>query len=158
MSTAIRRHTEGHAHNDIRRLAPDARELLQCLEICRNLTAIFLQQDIAGLKDMLCLHAEEPTVMDRRLKFRLSERGNCLRRICTGKETARHNVYPHIRALCRENYGNEQFKRRLEFKCRSRVGIKFAENAKLLRFDGFRYSHISSSVTSSAREFVRRAQ
>ena len=143
-----RRHTEGHAHNDIRRLAPDARELLQCLEICRNLTAIFLQQDIAGLKDMLCLHAEEPAVMNRRLKFRLSERGNCLRRICTGKETARHNVYPHIRALCRENYGNEQFKRRAELQRRLGIRVEPAEDAKLFCLYGFCYSHISSSVTS----------
>ena len=107
---------------------------------------------------MLRLHAEKTAVVNRRLELLLPKRRNRLRRFRTRKESARHDIHAHIRALRRENHRDEEFERRLEFQRRLCIGIESAEDEELLRLDGFRYSHISSSATSSARESVRRAQ
>ena len=94
------RDVKRHAHNDIRRLAPDAREPLQRLKVRRNLTAVFPQQDIAGLNDMLCLHAEKSAVMDRLFKLRLPKSRDRLRCVRTGEKPARHDIDAGVCALC----------------------------------------------------------
>ena len=113
---------------------------------------------MAGFEDMLCLHAEESTVVNRRFELHLPKGGNRLRRIRILKQPSRYHIHTHIRTLRRQNHGDEELERCLERKGGLCVRIEFPQNTQLLRLNGFRYSHISSSATSSVREFDHRVR
>ena len=135
------RRMKGNAHHHIRRLASDARELLQRLKVRRHLAAVIIQQNMAGLYDVLRLHAEKPTVMNLRFECGLSERGHRSRRICLWKEPPRHHIDARIRTLCRKNHRNEELERRLKCERGLCIRIEGPQNAQLLRLNCLRDAH-----------------
>ena len=149
---------ESNAHHNICRLAPNSWKFLQCFEIGGNLPTVFLQKDMAGFEDMLCLHAEEPAVMYRRFELHLPKCGNRFRRIRILKQPSRYHIHTHIRTLRRQNHRDEELERCLERESRLCIRIELPQDTQLLRLNGFRYSHISSSATSSARESAHRVR
>ena len=146
------------AHHNIRRLSPNPWKFLQCLKVCGYLPTVLLQEDVTRFQNVLCLHTEKATIMDRRFKFFLSECGNRLGCIRILEKASRHDVYAHICALRRKNHRDEELERRPKFQCRFCIGIEFTKDAQLLCLDGFRHSHINSSANASARESALRAR
>ena len=152
------RRVKRDAHHNIRRLSPDPWKFLQCLKICGSLPAVLLQEDVTRLQNVFCLHMEKATVMDRRLKFFLSECGNRLGCIRILEKASRHDVYAHIRTLRRKNHRDEELERSPKFQCRFCIGIEFTKDTQLLCLDGFCHSHISSSANASVQESDRRVR
>ena len=93
------RMVEGHTHDDIGRLAPDARQPLQGLEIVRHLAAEFRAEHLAGREDVLRLIAEESAVADLVLECGEPHRHDILRRLALGKEALCRDVDALIGAL-----------------------------------------------------------
>ena len=90
---------------------------------------------------MLCLHTEEPTVVNRRFELHLPKSSNRLRRIRILKQPSRYHIHTHIRTLRRQNHRDEELERCLEREGGLCIRIEFPQNAQLLCLDGFRYSH-----------------
>ena len=132
---------KGNAHHDIRCLASNARELLQRLKVRRHLAAVIIQQNMAGLYDVLRLHAEKSTVMNLRLEDSLPERGNRSRRICLWKEPPRHHIDARIRTLCRKNHRDEELEWRLKRERGLCIWIEGPQDTQLLCLNCLRDAH-----------------
>ena len=119
-----RRLAKCHVENDVCSLAPNPRQRLKRLPTPRHLTLMHLGQHLTGTDQVSRLVAIQANGANRlrQLCFTQGEHGR--RGAGDSKQAARGLVHSGIGGLCREQYGDQQFKDtgELQLTCRLRVG------------------------------------
>ncbi|VXA85183.1 hypothetical protein AERO8C_20333 [Aeromonas veronii] len=104
-------------------LAADAGQGFQRFAILRHLAAVALQQDGAGLDDVLGLGVEEANGLDVLLEPVHPEIQHCLRGVGHRIELVGRLVDADIGRLRREQHSNQQLERRVEVELCGGVGV-----------------------------------
>ena len=113
---------EGDVEDDVRRLPPDAGELLERLPVRRNLPAVLLHERLREGDDVLRLRVEEADGLDEVAHPLLAEVEHRLRRVGGGEEAARRLVDAGIGRLGGEDDGDEERERVGVLELRLRLG------------------------------------
>ena len=149
---------ERDGRDDVRRLAADARELQELVIVLRDFATVLLAERHACRHDVLRLVAEQAAVADLIFECGQTHGDDGRGRRGLLEQARRRDVHALVRALRREDDGDEQFERIVELERGLRASVDLAENPHLLGFDGFRDAHISSSSSARAQGCGRRAR
>ena len=118
---------KGGVEHHVGGLAADARQGFQRFAVFRHLAAVALQQDGAGLDDVLGLGVEEANGLDVTLDPVHPEAQHPLRGIGHRIEFIGRLVDADIGRLRREQHGDQQLERRVEIELCGGVGIVFPQ-------------------------------
>ena len=130
------RQSIGGPQDHVGRLAPDAGQLDQCLQIARHLPVVLRDQLGTAGPDVLRLVAKESGALDRLFQTRQRQFRQVVRRRITAKQLRRHLVHSLVGALRRQNRRHEQLHGRFELQGALRVRIlratasRFAERRR----------------------------
>ena len=151
---------EGDARHDVRRLPADARQFEECIIVGRHLAAELLDERAARRHDILRLIAEKSAVLYFLFKARKPQGDDGRRRRRLLEEPCRRDVHALVRALRRQDDGDQQLEGIAEMQLRLGAAVRLFEDFQLLFAYLLRDSHrvLSSSDCARAPGFVRRAR
>ncbi len=105
-----RRLAECGVQDHVRGLATHAGQCFELGASVRNLAAVLVEQDPAGLDDVLCLGVEQADGLDVLAEFPLAQFDDGLRRVGDRIQLFGGLVDADVRCLCRQDDGDQQFK------------------------------------------------
>ncbi len=121
---------KGGIEHHVGGLAADAGQGFQCFAVFRHLAAVTLQQDGAGLDDVLGLGVEQANGLDVLLEPVHPEIQHRLRGVGHRIELVGCLVDADIGRLRREQHSDQQLKRRVEVELCGGVGVVFPQPLK----------------------------
>ena len=104
----LRRITPPHIQDNVSRLAPHARQRLQCCAGIGHLTIVVFHQNTAQFYDILGFLAEQADGLDVLNQALFTQIQHFLRRVSNLEQLSRDLVYPRIGGLRRKGNGHDQ--------------------------------------------------